>query len=85
MVLNVTFNNISVISWRSVSLVKKSGVPGENYKLINFITYCCIGYTLPEQDSNSQHKWWIDTDCIGSYKYNHHTIITTIAPLLWEN
>jgi len=34
MVLNATFNNISVISWRSVSLVKETGVPGENYRPI---------------------------------------------------
>ena len=27
---NFTFNNISVISWRSVLLVKKTGVSGEN-------------------------------------------------------
>jgi hypothetical protein len=32
MVFNVTFNNISVISWRSVLLVKETGVPGENYR-----------------------------------------------------
>jgi hypothetical protein len=32
MVLNVTFNNISVILWRSVLLVEKSGVPGENHR-----------------------------------------------------
>ena len=32
MVLNVTFNNISVISWRSVLLVEEIGVPGENYR-----------------------------------------------------
>jgi len=32
MVLNATFNNISVISLRSVSLVGKTmGVPGENH------------------------------------------------------
>jgi hypothetical protein len=29
-VFNTTFNNISVISWRSVSLVEDIGVPGEN-------------------------------------------------------
>jgi hypothetical protein len=29
MVLNATFNNISVISWRSVLLVEETGVPGE--------------------------------------------------------
>ena len=32
MVLNATFNNISVISWRSVLLVEETGVPGENKK-----------------------------------------------------
>ena len=32
MVFNVTFNNISVISWRSVLLVEESGVPGENHQ-----------------------------------------------------
>ena len=32
MVLNTTFNNISVISWRSVLLVEETGVPGENHR-----------------------------------------------------
>ena len=41
MVLNATFNNISAISWRSVLLVKETGVPGEN--------------SWPERGSNSQH------------------------------
>jgi len=31
MVFNVTFNNISAISWRSVLLVEETGVPGENH------------------------------------------------------
>jgi hypothetical protein len=30
-VLNATFNNISVISWRSVLLVEETGEPGENH------------------------------------------------------
>ena len=30
MVVNATFTNISVISWRSVLLVEETGVPGEN-------------------------------------------------------
>ena len=30
MVFNATFNNISVISWRSVLLMEETGVPGEN-------------------------------------------------------
>jgi hypothetical protein len=33
MVYNATFNNISVISWRSVLLVEETGViPGENHR-----------------------------------------------------
>ena len=43
MVLSATFNNISVISQRSVLLVEKTGGPGEIHRpcrksLINFIT-----------------------------------------------
>ena len=30
-VFNATFNNISVISWRSVLLVEETGVPGEHH------------------------------------------------------
>ena len=30
--LNTTFNNISVISWRSILLVEETGVPGENHR-----------------------------------------------------
>jgi len=32
MVFNTTFNNISVISWRSVLLVEETRVPRENYQ-----------------------------------------------------
>ena len=32
MMFNVTFNNISIISWRSVLLVEETGVPGENHR-----------------------------------------------------
>ena len=43
MVVNATFNNIPVILWRSVLLVKEIGGPGENHppsrkSLTNFIT-----------------------------------------------
>jgi hypothetical protein len=31
-VFNATFNNISVISWRSVLLVEETGVTGENHR-----------------------------------------------------
>jgi len=37
MVYNVTFNNISAISWRSVLLVEETKVPGENHRpAVNF-------------------------------------------------
>jgi hypothetical protein len=32
MVFNVTFNNISVISWQSILLVKETEVLGENHQ-----------------------------------------------------
>jgi len=32
MVFNATFNNISVLSWRSVLLVEETGVPRENHR-----------------------------------------------------
>jgi hypothetical protein len=32
MVLNATFNNISVVLWQSVSLVEETGVPVENHR-----------------------------------------------------
>jgi hypothetical protein len=31
-VFNATFNNISVISWRSVLLAGETGVPGNNHR-----------------------------------------------------
>jgi hypothetical protein len=35
MVFNPSFNNISVISWRSVLLVEETGVPSSNNKTLN--------------------------------------------------
>ena len=32
MVLNATFNSISVISWGSVLFVDETGIPGENHR-----------------------------------------------------
>jgi hypothetical protein len=34
MVLNATFNNILVKSWRSVLLVEETGEPGENHRIV---------------------------------------------------
>ena len=37
MVFNATFNNISVISWQSVLLVEKTGVPEKTIELSQVI------------------------------------------------
>jgi hypothetical protein len=34
MVVNATFNNITVISWQSVLLEEETGVPGENHRSV---------------------------------------------------
>ena len=41
MMLNATFNNISVISWQSVLLVQETGVHGENH-----VMHLVLLYTL---------------------------------------
>jgi len=38
MVFNITFNNISVISWLSVLLVEVTGVPRENHRCRKLLT-----------------------------------------------
>ena len=46
MVFNATFNNISVISWRSVLLVEQTGVPGENQRLVTDKLYHIMSYQV---------------------------------------
>ena len=45
MVFNVTFNNISVISWLSVLLMEETGVPGENHRPVtsHWQTFLSLG------------------------------------------
>ena len=81
MVFNATFNNISLISWRSVFLVMKTGVPGENHRPVashgQTLSYiACAGFELTALVV-------IGTDCIGSYKSNYHMITATTPPRLW--
>ena len=73
---NATFNNISVISWWSVSLVEG---PGENHRPVT-LSQCCIEHTSTERDSNSPTLMVLGTDYISSFKPNYHTITTTMAP-----
>jgi len=58
MVFNTTFNNISVISWRSVLLVEETRVPRENHRPVASRRQTSShNVVLPEQDSNSQRYW----------------------------
>jgi len=60
MVLNFTFNNISVVLWRSVLLVEETGVPGENNRPFashwQTLSHNVVSSTptSPQWDSNSQ-------------------------------
>ena len=86
MVFNATFNNISVISWRSVVLVEETGGLGENYwsgashwqtlshKVVSS-TLCHIRTILVV----------ICTDCTGSCSSNYHTITPMTAPTISVN
>ena len=58
-VINATFNTISVMSWRSVSLVENTGVPGENRRPVasHWKTFS-HNVVTNARDSPSQHQWW---------------------------
>jgi uncharacterized protein (DUF486 family) len=71
MVFNATFNNISVISWRSILLVDKTRVPEEN-KL-----YHCIEYNSPELDSNSQ-RYFLIVFVYSSIQFNNKRCVWNI-------
>jgi hypothetical protein len=68
MVFNATFNIISVISWQSVLLVEETE---ENHDLLqvtdNFITFELTTLVV------------IDTDSADIFKFNYHTITTTMV------
>ena len=84
MVFNATFNNISVILWRSILLTKETRVHRENHRpatsLTNFITYCCIRHSSPWTGFKLTTLVVIGTDCTNSCKSNYNTITTMTAP-----
>ena len=74
--LNTTFNNISVISWRSVLLLEETGVTGENHRPVT-----SYWQTLSHNVVSSIPRLGgfdlttlvvIGTDCTGNI--NYHTI-----------
>jgi hypothetical protein len=81
MVFNATFNNIAVISWRSVLSLEEIGGPGENHR-----PFASHWQTLSHNVVSSSWTRFklttsvvIGTDCTGSCKSNYHTITTTTA------
>ena len=63
MLFKTTFNSISVISWRSVILVKEIGVPGDNH------------WPVASHWQTLSHNVVSSTShCTGSYKSKYHLI-----------
>jgi hypothetical protein len=74
-VFNATFNNISVISWRSVLFVEETG---ENHW--QNLSHNVVSSTHQhERGSNARLLVAIGTDCTGSCKSNHHTTTTALS------
>ena len=75
MVFNSTFNNISVISWCSVSLVEETG---EKHQLVaslcQALSLCYVELTSPWTEFKLPTLVVIGTDCIGIWIYNSQMI-----------
>ena len=71
MMFNATFNNISVISWRSVLLVEETRVPGENHRPA--ASHC---QTLSNEIQNTSQKmsWYTN------YNKSKYTRVSTPFP-----
>jgi hypothetical protein len=82
MFLNTAFNNISVISWRSVLLVEETGIPVENHRPVashwQTLSHSVVSST-PWTGFELTMLVMTGIDCIGSCKSNYHTITTTMA------
>jgi len=78
MVFNATFNNISVISWRSVLLVDETRVAGENHRpAANHLQ------TFSHNVISSTHRLRGIQAHNVSCNSNYHTITTTTASPWW--
>ena len=85
MVLNATFNNISVILWWSVLLMEETGGPRENHWPVashwQTLSHNVLHLALIEIRTLISG---IGTDCIGSCKSNDHTLTATHSKRYWN-
>jgi hypothetical protein len=88
MVFNVTFNNISAISWQSVLLMEDTEVPGESH-WPGASHWQTVSYKIVYRVHLAWAKFELTTlvvigiDSIGNCKSNYHTITTTTT--LWKS
>jgi hypothetical protein len=84
-VLNATFNNISVILWRSVLLMEETGVPWENHwpaaSHLQILSHNVVSST-PRLSGIRTHNFSANRHWVHWYMYwcsckcNYHTIMT---------
>jgi hypothetical protein len=80
MVFNATFNNISVILWRSVLLVEETGGPGENHGPVashwQTFSHNVISGTPCHERVRTPNLLVIGTDCTGDWppQYNWNIV-----------
>ena len=78
MVFNATFNNISVILWRSVLLVEETG---SHWQILSLNVISSTHHH--ERGFQFTTLVVIGTDCTSSCKWNYHTIWPMMVPLLF--
>jgi hypothetical protein len=84
MVVDATFNDISIISWRSVLLVEKTGVPGENHRPVASHWQTLSHNVVSSTPCHERGKITTTTvplcysmNCLNKYKFNFFLIYRT--------